>query len=103
MNTTAATPCEELLNDTKRIFGDQMVVGAWFIDSGLDLIRQRNRSMSDAANYESTGDADIDLSTNCSAMLEFVNGRKVIFSTSEWGGIKLNDEPLIFYTLPERH
>ena len=81
------------------IFGNNMVIGAWFVALGLDPIRQRDRSMQDSADYQSQGGRDIDLSTNCSAMLEFSNGRKVIFSTSEWGGICLNENPLMFHIL----
>ena len=84
-----AKPCDKLLRDAKRVFGDDMVVAAWHTDSAYDLEHAKRRLEAYQSEYEETEDRPfIDLSTCREVMFEFSNGVKVIIGTSEWGSIE---------------
>lgn len=101
MNNSAilAKKCEKLLKDAQLVFGKSLVVDAWHIidvvNSGIKFTdKERCKALSES--YEQSNDNSIDLCTARSIMIEFRNGSKVIFHTSEWGGMERPDAPIEF-------
>jgi hypothetical protein len=89
MDTIITLPCEDLLCDAKAIFGIYVVTGAWFAERGDTSARTRERLAQDVADYKSSADKCISLPTHGHIILEFLNGRRVSFKTSEWAFISL--------------
>jgi hypothetical protein len=70
-----------LLDQARRVFGDELVTGAWFT-SGF-----KNYALYHALEFNDDGAKEIDIA-GLQILLEFCNGRQVIFYASdEYGGV----------------
>ena len=101
MNTTIAIPCEKLLRDAKRVFGADIVVSAWHIDTRTRKHDDKTKMEALRDSYTESGNTEIDLCTARAVMLEMCNGRRVIISTSEWGTIDQPDGDLVLLDAPD--
>jgi hypothetical protein len=88
---------DKLLIAAKRIFGSKVVIGAWIADrtsggfcSGRDYVESQYESFT-----QEEGSNEISLPTHGAVMLEFSNGRCVLFGTSEWAQIELVEDEII--------
>jgi len=69
-----------LLDQARRIFGNDLVVGAWFLSWTPEHVK------GEAEMFEDRGGAFIDIG-GLTVLLEFCNGKRVRIDSSEWGGI----------------
>lgn len=95
---TLALKHEGIWKRAKEIFGDKMVRNAWVTDIFYDPDPADTASVFRRhANVDIGADPNLlPLETNGCIMLEFYNGAKVVFSTSEWGSIeKIEDTDII--------
>ena len=95
METIITLPCEELLQDARRTFGNHLVVGAWFADTCEPTHASREQLQADVASYEPDESCGIAVPTHGMIIFEFLNGRKVAFSTSEWAHIFTVEDHLV--------
>ena len=85
-----------LLQTAKAIFGESAVVSAWFADqTNLGIASGRKRVDADDEEFSVASPTIIGLPTNSSVVLEFSNGRHVLFGSSEWASIELVEHHLI--------
>jgi hypothetical protein len=83
-----------LLAQARRIFGEKMVAAAWIADVAIDIGRTRKDLETQWNEWED--DATCALDIGCRRfIIEFNNGRKVEFHSSEWGAVELTDKELI--------
>ena len=94
MKTIIIIPSEAILLDARRIFGTHLVMGAWLADTCEPTHSNRMKLRADVADYKSD-DGCIALPTHGQIMLEFLNGRKVTFSTSEWAFISPVEDHIV--------
>jgi hypothetical protein len=78
----------KLLAQVQRIFGEHVITDAWIADSSKESVQRANDRFEDDAT------ASLDFS-NMEIILEFINGRRVSFSNSEWGHINLPEGVLM--------
>jgi hypothetical protein len=78
----------KLLAQVQRIFGEHVITDAWIADFSNAAVRRVNEL------FEDNTTASLDFS-NMEIILEFINGRRVSFSNSEWGHINLPEGVLM--------
>jgi hypothetical protein len=78
----------KLLAQVQRIFGEHVITDAWIADFSKEAVQRVSERFEDDAT------ASLDFS-NMEIILEFINGRRVSFSNSEWGHIDLPEGVLV--------
>lgn len=93
MDTILAIPSEALLDAAQRVFGKLLVTGAWITSTHLRVDSTDVKEMSWwKERYTGNSKCEISLfDAGGEIMLEFCNGRRVCFSTSEWAHINPPD------------
>lgn len=73
---------DNLLNTARTVFGDGLILRAWVTTWRIDGMSELEDI--EKRYYSSDNDNQLDLDAK-DIILEFSNGRKVLFTNSEWG------------------
>ena len=93
---TAIRKNKDLLKAAKRVFGDELVINAWIttLDAGFEPDYVRSRLDEETSNVQ-PGKSELRYDAQ-NIVIEFCNGRKVLFTNSEWASMELTKDELIY-------
>ena len=86
---------EDLLKAARQIFGYKTVVNAWFAATSGTHLAAKAEVEGICESFKPVETADISIPTASAVVIEFSNGRHVMFSTTEWANIELVEDEIV--------
>ena len=86
---------EDLLKAAKQIFGYKTVVNAWFAAKSDAPLVAKAEVEGICEAFKPVEMADISIPTASAVVIEFSNGRHVMFSATEWANIELVEDEIV--------